>query len=135
MRSLTALLMIALATSGFAASDVYVNAFVHASTFPSERVQRVVGGMQAGRALDDMVAAGIIRSPHDCLPEHRSICYDVIHRASPDGLVIEEWGEWLDSTTDAIGRAAYVDAQVEAAVQRGFNLLTDDEIDASLIRR
>jgi len=135
MRILVAAVLAALVSPAFAASDVYVNAFVHASSHPTDRVQRVVGGMQAGQAIDEMVEVGIIRSPHDCLPEHRAFCYDVIHSIETDDTVIQEWGEWSDATQDPKARAAYVDGEIEAAVQRGFNLLTDDEIDASLIRR
>jgi hypothetical protein len=143
MRIMVAALMAMAISPAFAASDVYVNAFVHASKFPADRVERVVSEMQQMRSIEDMIQSGVIKSAYDCLPEHRPLCYDVIHNDNKERwgfteggeTIIQEWAEWFDATTDPKDRSDFVDKQVEEATQRGFNILTNDEIDASFIRR
>lgn len=123
-----------------AVSDSYVAAFVRASQEPAARVAPVLAQMQAYRSLEEMAKAGVLKSPYDCLPEHRVLCHDVIagdgeavaqSAFSEAGVtVLQVWGEWVDAYTAPGERAKYIAAQVDGAADRGFNLLTNEELAA-----
>lgn len=120
-----------------AMSDSYVTAFVRASQEPGANVQAVLADMRNYRPLEDMAKAGVLKSPYDCLPEHRLLCHDVLsgNRKGVEAwgftkqgrTVIQEWGEWFDGVED---RAGYVADHVDQAADRGFNLLTNEELAA-----
>jgi hypothetical protein len=123
-----------------AMSDSYVAAFVRASQEPGAKVQATIAELQKYRPLEELAKAGVLKSPYDCLPEHRVLCHDVIagdreavaqSAFSEAGVtVLQVWGEWFDAYAAPGERANYIAAQVDGAADRGFNLLTNEELAA-----
>lgn len=127
LRMIAVALTLAAIASPALADDTFVRAFIRATDNPTARVQKVLDGMSDFMPLAAMVKDGRIASPYDCLPEHRSICFDVLSGRAVEGGTIEEWGEWRDAIPPE-DLPAFVESHVTEATQRGFNLLSNDEL-------
>ena len=109
--------------------DRLVRAFILATFKPTARMKAVLAGMNDSISFEEMVRDGRISSSGDCLPEHRSLCFEALKEPSGD-TVVYEWGEWLDNTP-AAGRPDYVSSLVKEAAKLGFNLFSDAELAAA----
>lgn len=115
-----------------AMSDRYLAAFLQASEKPSPAMQKVLAEMRGERPFDDIAKAGILKSAYDCLPELRAFCHDVLAgKIKGADSIIYEWGEWYDVAGGKV-EALKDEAQghVDQAADRGFNLLTNEELAA-----
>ncbi|MDP3526103.1 MAG: hypothetical protein Q8S27_16120 [Hoeflea sp.] len=108
--------------------DRRVLAFITATYKPTARMDAVLAGMGEFVSFEEMIRDGRISSPSDCLPEFRTLCFDTLQEPKGD-TVIQEWGEWVDNIPSK-ELPEYVELLMRAAAQRGFNLLTDEELAA-----
>ena len=104
-----------------AMSDRYLAAFLQASDSQPQGGRSWPADMKAGGPIDDV---------YKCLPELRTFCHDVITGIEKDTTVYE-WDEWRDATGgDVEAQKAFAQGHVDDAADRGFNLLTNEELAA-----
>lgn len=104
-----------------AMSDRYLAAFLHTTDSRPQGGWAFPADMKAGGPIDDV---------YKCLPELRTFCHDVITGIEKD-TTVHEWGEWRDAYGNNV-EALKAEAQghVDDAADRGFNLLTNEELAA-----
>jgi hypothetical protein len=114
------------------ATAVEVRAFIAATGASSGRFDAVLDKMNERIALEEIVRSGVMKSVYDCIPELRVDCFDAIvsvYTGRKKETVFEEWGEWFDNTDDQ-GKVEFVSQLLSDAAVRGFDLLTDEELEA-----
>lgn len=109
-------------------NQTFVDAFTRASTNLNERQETVAAAMSAGVPLASLVYFKAIKDVYDCIPELRVFCFDVLAgKVDASDTYVYEWGEWRDLedkafVTEMVGR------EWTDAAERGFNLLTNEEL-------